>query len=43
MPTNLEQLQPADKRIVGIYLPYYNQQKNEFCYLERSASIAKDI
>lgn len=27
MPNNLEQLQPADKRIVGIYLPYYNQQK----------------
>ena len=22
MPTNLEQIQPADKRIVGIYLPY---------------------
>jgi hypothetical protein len=27
MPTSLEKLQPADKRIVGIYLPYYNQQK----------------
>lgn len=27
MPTNLEQLQPADKRIVGIYMPYYNQPK----------------
>lgn len=27
MATNLEQLQPADKRIVGIYLPYYTQEK----------------
>ncbi len=27
MATSLEQLQPADKRIVGIYLPYYNQEK----------------